>query len=64
MAMVKCTGTEENVLECPFGESSEAQDWRDYDIKDGCDAARGVGLCCDVSVCVCVCVCIRICIPI
>ena len=56
MAMVKCTGTEENVLECPFGESSEAQDWRDYDIKDGCDAARGVGLCCDVSVCVCVCV--------
>jgi hypothetical protein len=64
MAMVKCTGTEKNVLECPFGESSDAQAWRDYDIKDGCDSARGVGLCCDVSVCVCMCVCVRICISI
>ena len=50
MTMVKCAGSEANVLECPFGEASEAQDWKDHNIgNSGCNGARGVGLCCDVS---------------
>ena len=50
MTMVKCGGNEDSVLDCPFGETEEAQDWRDHGIPDsGCNLARTVGLCCDVS---------------
>jgi hypothetical protein len=51
MSLVKCSGDESNILQCPFGDSeSDAQDWRHYDGADGCNAAiSSVGMCCDVS---------------
>ena len=50
MNQVKCLGSETNLLECPFGESTEAQDWKHYDnANSGCDTTSSVGLCCDVS---------------
>ena len=50
MSHVKCTGSETNILACPFGETSETQDWKKHTIENsGCGKASGVALCCDVS---------------
>ena len=49
---VKCTGSETNVLECPFGDdtTSSTQDWKDYSrTHSACNQVISVGLCCDVS---------------
>ena len=40
MSRVKCSGSESNILQCPFGSSeSDAQDWRSYDASDGVSGA-------------------------
>jgi len=51
MSLVKCTGGEPDILQCPFGDSLEGiQDWKHHDVKNsGCSAATSVGLCCEVS---------------
>ena len=50
MTHVKCSGSETNILACPFGEAEEEQDWKNHDIANsGCGAASSVALCCDVS---------------